>query len=376
MKKKIDDLNLTSYTFHDNEVTMRTDIYALDYILGGGIIKGNLIQLLSESGLGKTTICLQVARNLCSYDYKVLYIDVEGSVIKQKIIDMDLNKYYNKNFFYIRKATFKDVEQELDKFINNLKLDLIIIDSIACLINESFVEDSDSKSITTNNSNYNSRPLSLFFNKYNAIAKRDNIAFLFTNQYRNSISLKTGTVTKAYGGKNTTYNSDIILKLDNKKNNLKFKDFYSMENTELGDKGELSIIKSNVKPPGINAPYYLYYGRGISNAYNIAHVYLLLNIITCQNRYYELKSQKFHGFKELISAICDNYQNCYSDFKYDFLVEEYNKRQKLDSYIYDIETDSKLSDIIAGGKPIDRRNVRIDDDDDEDAGPLTIEPIK
>lgn len=50
----------------------------IDRLLGGGIEVGSITLLYGEAGAGKTSICLQIARNMTSIGNKVAYIDTEG----------------------------------------------------------------------------------------------------------------------------------------------------------------------------------------------------------------------------------------------------------------------------------------------------------
>ena len=46
----------------------------LDRVLGGGVVPGSLILIGGEPGIGKSTLMLQVAMMVSSFDKKVLYV--------------------------------------------------------------------------------------------------------------------------------------------------------------------------------------------------------------------------------------------------------------------------------------------------------------
>ncbi|MBQ1331419.1 MAG: DNA repair protein RadA [Lachnospiraceae bacterium] len=52
----------------------------LDRVLGGGIVKGSLVLIGGDPGIGKSTILLQVCRNLAAAGQNVLYISGEESL--------------------------------------------------------------------------------------------------------------------------------------------------------------------------------------------------------------------------------------------------------------------------------------------------------
>ncbi|MCD8131949.1 MAG: DNA repair protein RadA [Lachnospiraceae bacterium] len=62
------------------EDRLLTGIAELDRVLGGGIVAGSLTLVGGDPGIGKSTLLLQVCRNLASRDIPVLYISGEESL--------------------------------------------------------------------------------------------------------------------------------------------------------------------------------------------------------------------------------------------------------------------------------------------------------
>jgi len=54
-------------------------------VLGGGIVKGSVILIGGEPGIGKSTIMLQIASILSGFGKKVVYISGEESTAQLKI---------------------------------------------------------------------------------------------------------------------------------------------------------------------------------------------------------------------------------------------------------------------------------------------------
>lgn len=288
------------------EEVIKTNISCIDYATGGGIIPGTTVQLVSESGIGKSTICIEIARNFCNQQKRVLYLDSEGSITKETLLSVGItDTMLNDTFYYVRESTFENVEKVLDKFLNAIKFDLVIIDSIASLISDDFINTKSS--ITTKNSNINSRPLALFVNKYNSIAKSSEISFIFVNHFRNRIDPKVGTILKEYGCKSVKYNSDIILKIMPLKSSGKNKDFLKLPILFQGNMLEVEVVKSNKMAPGFKIPLFLIYGRGISELYQLIYALLKTNIIVEENSYYKYEENgviyKRHGFEDLYNSI-------------------------------------------------------------------------
>ncbi|MBS4535024.1 DNA repair protein RadA [Clostridium sp. D2Q-14] len=109
----------------EEEERTSTKINELDRVLGGGIVKGSLILVGGDPGIGKSTLLIQVANNLSIKDKKVLYISGEESAKQIKIRADRLN--VNSDNLYIISETNMGL---IDNVIKDLSPDILIVDSI------------------------------------------------------------------------------------------------------------------------------------------------------------------------------------------------------------------------------------------------------
>ena len=58
----------------EDEDRLATGIDELDRVLGGGLVKGSLVLVGGDPGIGKSTLLLQACKYLAASDKKVLYI--------------------------------------------------------------------------------------------------------------------------------------------------------------------------------------------------------------------------------------------------------------------------------------------------------------
>ncbi len=107
-----------------NEPRYLTNIPELDRVLGGGIVKGSVVLLSGDPGIGKSTILLQIADKV-QKSLKILYVSGEESAGQIKIRAQRLN-VNNENLLIM---TETDVEAICD-YINREKPDIVMIDSI------------------------------------------------------------------------------------------------------------------------------------------------------------------------------------------------------------------------------------------------------
>ena len=108
----------------DDEHRYDTGCHELNRVLGGGIVKGSLILLGGDPGIGKSTVLMQICQFLGD-TLKILYVSGEESKrqLKLRAIRLEVD---SENLLVM---TETDVEIICEQ-IKNLKPDLVMIDSI------------------------------------------------------------------------------------------------------------------------------------------------------------------------------------------------------------------------------------------------------
>ena len=107
-----------------------TGIGELDRVLGGGLVKGSLVLVGGEPGIGKSTLILQLCDKL-NGEGKVLYISGEESAEQVKIRADRLN-INNDDLMFLGETNIDNIQEAI--FSVNPKL--VIIDSIQTMYSE------------------------------------------------------------------------------------------------------------------------------------------------------------------------------------------------------------------------------------------------
>ena len=107
-----------------------TGVNELDRVLGGGIVKGSLVLLGGEPGIGKSTLILQICDKIKG-EGKVLYISGEESAEQIKI-RADRLKINNEDIMFLGETDI-DVISEV---ILEMNPKLVIIDSIQTMYSD------------------------------------------------------------------------------------------------------------------------------------------------------------------------------------------------------------------------------------------------
>jgi len=108
-----------------------TNIEELDRVLGGGIVPGSLILVGGDPGIGKSTLLLQMCRELAQTEKKVLYISGEESLRQIKLRAQRMGEFTD------HLLLFCETNLELIKnVIEKEKPETVIIDSIQTMYSE------------------------------------------------------------------------------------------------------------------------------------------------------------------------------------------------------------------------------------------------
>ena len=108
-----------------------TQIGEFDRVLGGGIVPGSLVLVGGDPGIGKSTLLLQVCRNLAEKQVSVLYISGEESLRQIKLRANRIGQFTDK--MQLLCETNLEVIREV---IERRKPDVVVIDSIQTMFHE------------------------------------------------------------------------------------------------------------------------------------------------------------------------------------------------------------------------------------------------
>ena len=108
-----------------------TGIGEFDRVLGGGIVKGSLVLVGGDPGIGKSTLLLQMCRHISATNRPVLYISGEESLQQIKIRAERLGSF-GKSLQLLCETNLNIIEETVLKY----RPEIVIIDSIQTMFKE------------------------------------------------------------------------------------------------------------------------------------------------------------------------------------------------------------------------------------------------
>lgn len=115
----------------NEEDRILTGIAELDRVLGGGIMQGSLTLVGGDPGIGKSTLLLQVCRQLSNLGRRILYISGEESLKQIKLRAMRIGEF-QENMLLLCETNITLVEEA----IRSTKPEAVVIDSIQTMYQE------------------------------------------------------------------------------------------------------------------------------------------------------------------------------------------------------------------------------------------------
>lgn len=115
----------------NKEERISTGFSELDRVLGGGIVAGGLILVGGDPGIGKSTLLLQVCRNISNNGKKLLYISGEESLKQIKIRANRMGQFVD-NLSLLSETSLDVIEAVIDE----TKPEIVVIDSIQTMFRE------------------------------------------------------------------------------------------------------------------------------------------------------------------------------------------------------------------------------------------------
>ena len=115
----------------EEESRIPTGIGELDRVLGGGIVNGSLTLVGGDPGIGKSTLLLQMCRNLSFSGKKLLYVSGEESLRQIKMRALRIGDFADSMELYCETNL-----TQIEAVIKARSPQVVIIDSIQTMYNE------------------------------------------------------------------------------------------------------------------------------------------------------------------------------------------------------------------------------------------------
>ena len=116
---------------NSDDIHLKTRISELDRVLGSGIVRGGVILLGGDPGIGKSTLSLQIAHQLAASGVTILYVGAEESLRQTSLRAQRLGVLDSARIYIVNQT---DVSLIME-YIKKIKPEVVVIDSIQVIFN-------------------------------------------------------------------------------------------------------------------------------------------------------------------------------------------------------------------------------------------------
>lgn len=242
----------------------------LNGLLGGqGLPKGSIVHIAAGSGTGKSTLVLKdICVDLLKQGQDIAYIDADRGVNSEILESTGVATFLGNRdrakggcFLSFRKSTFHEINDLVQDLVSK-GITIIVIDTLS-VIDSGMYMGKDAYNIENMKVGGEAQKLRQLMKNLNVLAEQDSrrVNFILLNHTAKEIGFSFGAPKETpKGGDAPIQYSDIVIQL------YKYSDKSETFNDKpIGQKVFAQIVKSRYITGKVKTPFFIRYGKGISN---------------------------------------------------------------------------------------------------------------
>ena len=262
-----------------------TGLIGVDWLLGGGVPLGRVVEIYGLESCGKTTLALMMIAQIQRETGKdVAYIDAEHTFDEEwaRKLGVDIDKMY-----FLQPNSGEQAMEACEAFAASGLVGAIVLDSVAYMtpMAEMAGDHGD------RNVGALPRLMAQGMRKITPILAKNDCTWILLNQVRDKIGgqqqNKFADNTTTPGGHAVRHAASIRIKL--------YRSQYKQGEERVGDYVHLRAVKNKVAPPFRQAVVPLVYGTGLDRVAELFDLALEYKLIDQRGAFYKLGDESLQG---------------------------------------------------------------------------------
>ena len=264
-----------------NVDTISTGLFSLDIATGvGGLPRGRIVEIFGLESSGKSTLALNVVREVQKIGGRAAYIDMEQAIdvnyAKEKIgVDVE-------SLLFSQPMGGEEALKLVEKYVTSDLVDVVVVDSVAALLPTAEAEGE----MGATTIGLQARLMSHAMRKLSPLVKKHNTLVIFINQVR----MKIGGM--GYGNPETTTGGMALKFYSSMRVEMRRVAWVKDGDKTTGSKLRAKIVKNKVAPPFKSAEFILSFDKGLWREYDLLNTGLEYHVLHKEGNTYFLKDEK------------------------------------------------------------------------------------
>lgn len=252
---------------------------SLDKALGGGYVKGRIVEIYGPESSGKTTLTLQAIAEVQKLGGRCAFIDVEHALDPVYAENIGVN---TEELILSQPDSGEQALEIVDALVRSGGVDLVIVDSVAALVPQKELEGDMGDAQMGRQALLMSQAMRKLTGPSSAAA----CTIIFINQIRMKIGLVFGNPETTTGGNALKFYAS--QRLDIRRAGV-VKSGQGDDAEAVGIKAKVKVVKNKVAPPFKEVEFNIMFGKGIDREADSLYAAVFANIIEKKGAWYAYK---------------------------------------------------------------------------------------
>jgi recombination protein RecA len=265
---------------------------SLDTILGGGIGRGRIVEVLGPEAVGKTSILLHSIASAQKHipDKSCAFVDAEHALDRNyaKALGVNLSTLLVSQPDYGEQAL-----EIVDMFVRSNGCSLIVVDSVAALVPKAELDGE----MLDNHVGLHARLMSQAMRKLTGIVQKSKTTVMFANQLRSNIA------SFGYGPKDVGTGGNALKYYASQRIDIRRIGAEKVGDKIVGNKTKIKVVKNRLAPPFRECEVLISYGKGINRYAELVELGTKYKFVEKSGAWFKYNDEAWHGKASALTGL-------------------------------------------------------------------------